>query len=160
VEDMVEISGRRLLKLRNPWSRGGIPHSSLTHDKLAALSSTASPSLPSLYSSDNSYGTFWIDLEEFLQSFKTLYLNWNPCFFRHSAKRHFTFASSGSAVDLSPNPQFLIKSDMGGEVWIFLERHILQKKEEAVYIGLSVYEGTDTIYSYSKPLERVILPTL
>ena len=157
--DCVDIidrpGGRRVLQVRNPWSKGGIPHTAFSLNELHdAISET-----PDLHD-DPSRGTFWIDYNTLTQLFKTLYLNWNPNLFPHVRRKHFQFTPTGSDFDVGRNGQYTLTIDRTGEVWILLERHYLGKSEGwEGYIGLAVFPGNERIYSYSRPLFRV-LPAL
>jgi len=154
--DCVDIidrpGGRRLLQVRNPWSKGGIPHTAFSLGELHdAISGT-----PELHD-DPSNGTFWIDYTILTQLFKTLYLNWNPHLFPHVRRKHFQFTPTGSDFDVGLNGQYTLTTDGTGEVWILLERHYLGKPEGwEGYIGLAVFPGNERIYSYSRPLFRVL----
>ncbi|KAL1526665.1 hypothetical protein AB1Y20_015369 [Prymnesium parvum] len=69
LEQLKEVAGRRLLRLRNPWGRGewNGPWSDGAEewtDELQALLD---------YDFDDD-GTFWMELQDFLQQFNTLYL--------------------------------------------------------------------------------------
>ena len=119
------------VQLRNPWSQGGIP-SEATRDA----------------------GTFWLDFRPLCQRFKTLYLNWNPAVFQYSSTKHFSFTLNGSDFDIGSNAQISLKGS--GDAWILLQRHYLGKAEGwEGYIGISVFPGTERIYTYSRPAYRV-----
>jgi hypothetical protein len=64
---------------------------------------------------------------------------------------------TGSDFDVGLNGQYTFTTDTTGEVWILLERHYLGKSEGwEGYIGLAVFPGNERIYSYSRPLFRVL----
>jgi len=158
---MVDIldrrGGRRVLQVRNPWSKGGIPHTAFSlgglHD---AISDT-----PTDLHDDPSKGTFWIDYTTLTRLFKTLYLNWNPRLFTHVKRKHFQFTPTGSDFDVGVNGQYTLTVNGTAETWILLERHYLGKSEGwEGYIGLAVFPGNERIYSYSRPLFRVPSPAL
>jgi calpain-7 len=135
--DMRDDSERRLL-IRNPWSRGGIPKSSLST------------------SNEDGLGTFWVDYPTFAQTFKTLYLNWNPALFQYVRRKHFSFTPNGSDYDVGANGQYTISVEGTGEVWILVERHHLGKSEGwEGYIGLAVFPGNERVYTYTRPSYRV-----
>lgn len=159
---------RRLIKIRNPWSRGGVPRNSFSTAELR-------DALPDLANNDHTtgntgsrdrgemlspgdplLGTFWIDYPTLTQSFKTLYLNWNPSLFPHIAQKHFSFTPNGSDFDVAGNGQFMFSTDGTGEVWVLIERHCLGKLEGwEGYIGLAVFKGEERVYSYSRAIYRV-----
>jgi hypothetical protein len=153
--DMLDRSGLRLLRVRNPWSKGGIPKSSFSMDELRV-------SLPSdedkdLLIGNTSIGTFWVDYATLFQTFKTLYLNWNPAVFQYYSQKHFSFTPSGSDFDVGTNGQYTISVEGTGDAWILIERHYLGKSEGwGGYIGLAMFPGNERVYSYSRPIHRVI----
>jgi hypothetical protein len=157
--DIVDRHGRRLLQVRNPWSRGGVPQSSFTtNDMLEALPSQSSreTTATELAPADPSLGTFWVDYAMLSQSFRTLYLNWNPAIFQYSTRKHISFTPSGSDFDVGGNGQYTISVEGTGEVWILVERHCLGKTEGwEGYIGLAVFPGNERVYSYTRPTYRV-----
>lgn len=159
--DIVDRGGRRLLQVRNPWSRGGIPRSSFTISELLdALPPTESGNVDTeLTSADAELGTFWVDYAMLSQSFRTLYLNWNPALFPYSTRKHLSFTPSGSDFDVGGNGQYTLSVGGAGEVWILVERHCLGKSEGwEGYIGLAVFPGNERVYSYSRPSYRVLFP--
>ena len=126
-----------LIQLRNPWSKGGVPKSSLS-------------TVPSDHS------TFWLDFPSLCQTFKTLYLNWNPAIFQYSSRKHFSFTPNGSDFDIGSNAQYAISVHGTGDTWILLQKHYLGKSEGwEGYIGISVFPGNERIYTYTRPTYRV-----
>jgi calpain-7 len=145
--EMVHVSDKRLVKLRNPWSQGGIPKPSLD---IASIPSS------DLVPGDLSLGTFWFDFYTLTQVFKTLYLNWTPSLFPHFQTKHFTFTPNGSDFDVSSHAQYTFRGDGPGEVWLLLERHYLGQDEGwGGYIGLAVFSGAERLYCYGRPKWRV-----
>lgn len=156
-KDMLD-NNRRLLQIRNPWSRGGIPKSAFSTSDLwdALPSPTPNEAVDEDKLSGLSVGTFWVDYTVLSQSFKTLYLNWNPALFQYCQRRHLSFAPSGSDFDVGGNGQFSISVGGTGDVWILVERHYLGKSEGwEGYIGLAVFPGNERIYSYTRATYRV-----
>lgn len=153
--DIVDRGRRRLLQVRNPWSKGGVPRSSFTtSDLLDALPEGNAET--DLAPADPELGTFWVDYGTLSQSFRTLYLNWNPAIFPYSTRKHISFTPSGSDFDVGGNGQYTLSIEGTGEVWILLERHCLGKSEGwEGYIGLAVFPGNERVYSYTRPLYRV-----
>ena len=149
--DIVDRNNRRLLQIRNPWSKGGIPKSTFSTIELQDALSGKSALTP-----DESLGTFWIDYASLSQMFKTLYLNWNPALFLYSYSKHFSFIPNGSDFDVGRNGQYTISTQGPGDVWILVERHYFGKSEGwEGYIGLAVFSGNERIYSYSGATYRV-----
>lgn len=71
-------------------------------------------------------GTFWMDFNRVFQYFEHLYLNWNPALFSRRQDIHFMWQlndTSSANTLLVDNPQYAIKIDTAGEVWVLLNRH-------------------------------------
>jgi calpain-7 len=126
VLDMKEINDRHMLLVKNPWCDGTIwkePGSGTgcladaqwTEDLRRSLAENATLSP----------GTFWIEFEEVIRNFESMYLNWNPGLFKYVETYHFSWA----IPTVSPpecfihNPQYSIHSAKGGIVWVLLSRH-------------------------------------
>jgi hypothetical protein len=79
-------------------------------------------------SKDHQYPTtFWIGLEQLMQHFESIYLNWNPGMFGHRQDIHFqwdlagTEASGGNCI--IQHPQFSLSTEGKDKVWLLLSRH-------------------------------------
>ncbi|KAF4625559.1 hypothetical protein G7Y89_g12609 [Cudoniella acicularis] len=159
--DMKESGSQRLLLVKNPWRDGmvwkgstlmpenGAPGPSWTQDIREALPEKSPPSL----------GTFWMSLEDVIQHFESLYLNWNPGLFKYRQDHHFSWIipvmkNPGSFIH---NPQYALKSSKEGTVWVLLSRHfatsehdIAQNKSSALadtsgalgFISLYIFSST------------------
>lgn len=71
-------------------------------------------------------GTFWMDFNRVFQYFEHMYLNWNPGLFSHRQDIHFTWQlndTSSANTLLVDNPQYAVKANAKGEVWVLLNRH-------------------------------------
>jgi calpain-7 len=155
IADIIDKKGHRLLKIRNPWSRGGVPKSSF--DFSAFWKDLPGTSMDGYTPGDPSLGTFWLDYNTLCQHFKTLYLNWNPALFPHRAQKHFSFTPTGSDYDVGTNGQYTISVQGTSDVWVLVERHYLGKSEGwNGYLGLAVFQGNERIYSYTRPAYRVL----
>lgn len=66
-------------------------------------------------------------LEDVVQHFESMYLNWNPGLFPHRQDRHFTWDMPPKclAASLVRNPQFALLTPMGGSVWVLVSRHFV-----------------------------------
>ena len=151
---MIDRRGQRLLHVRNPWSRRGIPKSTFSTTELR--DSLEDTSDLETMTDDPSVGTFWVEYSTLSQTFKTLYLNWNPSLFEHSRRKHFSFIPSGSDFDVGLNGQYTFSVQGAGDVWILVERHYLGKSEGwEGYVGLAVFPGNERSYSYTRASYRV-----
>lgn len=147
VLDMKETNHDRLLLIKNPWVegkgwRGPRPAAAAAMD--ASTSSGGSKTSAETYHRDSvpthdrpHPTTFWIGLEQVIQHFESLYLNWNPGLFRHRQDIHFEWAvdlkSPGGCI--VKHPQFAFATKGAGTVWFLLSRHFrdipVEVKEES-----------------------------
>ncbi|KAH8658750.1 PALB protein [Tricladium varicosporioides] len=124
--DLKQVGSQRLLLVKNPWCDGmvwkgsvHIPGDSFGH----SWTQDVREALPE--QSATALGTFWMSLEDVVQHFESLYLNWNPGLFKYRQDHHFswvipTMNSPGSFIH---NPQYTVKSSKEGTVWVLLSRH-------------------------------------
>ncbi|KAH9862133.1 hypothetical protein IAQ61_010336 [Plenodomus lingam] len=137
VLDMRETDHDRLLLIKNPWVegkgwRGPRPSAAVAMDSsISSASGETQNSIEAYHrnsvpTADQPHPTtFWIGLEQVIQHFESLYLNWNPGLFRYRQDIHFEWK-----VDLkSPegcivhHPQFAFVAKAAGPVWFLLSRH-------------------------------------
>ncbi|GAB1743442.1 hypothetical protein NU219Hw_g9271t1 [Hortaea werneckii] len=151
VLDLREIDGQRLLLIKNPWCEGTSwrgrfkreensnpdASSQIGEHGSEDTDSDVKPAQSSrdLLNADEelSPGTFWMDLDNVLQNFDSIYLNWNPGLFAHRQDVHFAWNLSTSEqsyhkprnrfASLTSHPQFAITPTKSGAVWILLWRH-------------------------------------
>lgn len=133
----VQATGERRMLLKNPWCDGLVwkgfgstttvdaevyPPPSPTLSR-PAQRSNSDVSAPSPYAELT--GTFWISIEDVVQNFESLYLNWNPSLFTDRQDHHFTWTLPSRAMQRSfaHNPQYSFTSPTSGAVWILLSRH-------------------------------------
>lgn len=133
----VQATGERRMLLKNPWCDGLVwkgfgstttvdaevyPPPSPTLSRPAQRSNSDVTS-PSPYAELT--GTFWISIEDVVQNFESLYLNWNPSLFTDRQDHHFTWTLPSRAMQRSfaHNPQYSFTSPTSGAVWILLSRH-------------------------------------
>ncbi|KAF2429597.1 cysteine proteinase [Tothia fuscella] len=143
VLDLKEEDDQKLVLLKNPWCegtswKGTLPQSitPTTVNKLGAgyALSEISETTPRLLNAAHvgrteqelSSGIFWIDWNNILQHFESIYLNWNPGLFTYRQDIHFPWdltqkrSAAGSFVE---NPQFAVSCVEGGSLWLLLCRH-------------------------------------
>ena len=136
VLDMKETKQGRLLLIKNPWVegkgwRGPKPTESLLQDASTPIKDSRhdlqADHRDSMPATDQSHPTtFWIGLEQVIQHFESLYLNWNPGLFRHRQDIHFEWKLDGHEVSggcIVKNPQFSFWSKRAENVWFLLTRH-------------------------------------
>lgn len=149
--NLKEVGGQRLMLIKNPWCdsttwRG--KQSSV--DRSNAFKSDAVSGNPLIDFSDDgqpvqnprdllnsddklSPGTFWMDLDNVMQYFESIYLNWNPGLFAYRQDLHFEWDLSpperggskqrGQNANLSRHPQYTVTAERGGMIWVLLWRH-------------------------------------
>lgn len=134
--DMKESNEDRLLLVKNPWVEGkgwrgprpsavtGIDNHNLRDHGQTSLEAYHRDSLPT---PDRPHPTtFWIGLEQVIQHFESLYLNWNPGLFSHRQDAHFEWlvddkqSPGGCIVN---HPQFTFSARSTGVAWFLLSRH-------------------------------------
>ncbi|WPH04362.1 Hypothetical protein R9X50_00725200 [Acrodontium crateriforme] len=147
VLELREVNNQRLVLVKNPWCEGtswrgkfkaknetgnsieGRNEASVAFDEGLVHSSR------DLLNADEqlSPGTFWMDLDNVIQHFESIYLNWNPGLFSHRQDLHFGWDLSspeigqsklrGRFASLKDHPQYAVTARAGGVVWILLWRH-------------------------------------
>lgn len=123
--DMKEFEDRRLFLVKNPWAGGSTWKRPVCHGKEveslldaqdARISKTERPG----------GGTFWMDLKDISLNFESMYLNWNPGLFSFREDIHFTWdmpEPRSPCGSFRTNPQFEVRSENGGRMWLLLSRH-------------------------------------
>jgi len=146
VLDMRECDGQKLFLVKNPWCEGTSWRGRFK-TVLRRRDTTASADMALLDLSDDgdepvqssrdllnadsqlSPGTFWMDLDNVIQYFESIYLNWNPGLLANRHDIHFAWnlseptAASGHFGSLKAHPQFALTVDKPGTVWLLLCRH-------------------------------------
>jgi len=155
---MVNRFGQRILQLRNPWSKRGIPKSTFSTTN-NPLNTNQNDDNKITFEDDATVGTFWLDYINLSQTFKTLYVNWSPSIFTYCTQKQFSFTPNGSDFDIGQNGQYTFMAEGNGDIWILVERHYLGKSEAwEGYIGLAVFPGNERVYSYTRATYRVQIP--
>ena len=167
VVDVKEYEGQQLFRLKNPWSEGTVwkGHNTMTQltRELEACGVTATESPIEVDQDRPMLGTFWMTLSEVFQNFVSIYLNWNPRLFSCKEDVHFYWdlanysSPQGSFVR---NPQYIIDSEVGGTLWLLLNRHFTSDHgvlvEDLEIAGLAQNEpGFISLYAFDKGGERV-----
>jgi hypothetical protein len=140
--DLKEENNQKLLLLKNPWSAGstldktasgrpnGINGDRAEEETLISWDgtettfvNTPSPE-PQGPAATKPASTFWMNANEILQHFESLYLNWDSRLFSYRQDIHFSWnygvaASSDSPAD---KPQFVVHC-ASGPLWLLLCRH-------------------------------------
>lgn len=183
VIDLKEEDGQSLLLLKNPWCegtswRGRSPHpssASLAKADSDGLLDSTTPDVAPKWSSSTTFprpqdpctpGTFWINLNNIMQHFESIYLNWNPGLFSYRQDVHFAWGLVNATERGSPgcfvnHPQYAVSTTSGGVLWLLLCRHFknvseptddLMDLQETMKDDLS---GHISIYAYARGGQRV-----
>ena len=195
VLDLREVDGQRLLLIKNPWCEGTSWRGKMKVTERTSLSSDE-PSAPSddplidlgnenepvqnsrdLLNSDDqlSPGTFWMDLDNVIQHYESIYLNWNPGLFTFRQDVHFGWdltppqlggnRQRGRFASLNQHPQYTVTADNGGTVWVLLWRHFQNavpadataEEIEADRYGIEL-SGHISLIAFKSNGRRVLLP--
>ncbi|KAF1810649.1 cysteine proteinase [Eremomyces bilateralis CBS 781.70] len=164
VLDMKEKDSEKFILLKNPWVDGVAWKGSRIKQPSAEASSSgdASPMAGSstLASYKDTPGLFWMTLNEVIQHFESIYLNWNPGLFQHRQDIHFSWNLDNRpcrfSVSFIENPQFSLTCE-GGTVWLLLCRYfqnLLTSSDDDLLLDESTTEhelsGHINIYVYDK----------
>lgn len=100
-------------------------------------------------------GTFWMDYNSVFQYFEHMYINWDPGLFKFREDMHFSWTlpeivPAGNL--LIDNPQFSVRADKGGEIWVLLNRHFRTGDFSTANHGKN---GYISLYILKKHGERV-----
>ncbi|CAD6590588.1 MAG: Calpain-like cysteine peptidase [Alectoria sarmentosa] len=162
VINMKELEGQQLFLVKNPWSEGTVwkghvyrGDAMMENDMAKTSTRDTEPLAP---------GTFWMGLNDIFQSFESMYLNWNPGLFSHREDIHFQWnltESSSPEGSFATNPQYEVRSTVGGTVWALLSRHFTSRDDESdkdpnlSENGDTVENGFISLYAFDNNGERV-----
>lgn len=131
--DMKEACGRQMILLKNPWPESSAWRGDLTsHECLEEACN--GPGVPTTQKDIHvsgkftrlAPGEFWMNLNDIFRNFESMYLNWNPGLFSFREDVHFSWDLTGSRSpegSFASNPQFEVKSEKSGIVWLLLSKH-------------------------------------
>lgn len=169
--------GRRMLMIKNPWLNATAWKDQRIHlegggaTKETAPQGTAprakpTPSGPTQDASEYKHllgpGTFWMEIGDVMQHFDSMYLNWNPSFFTYREDIHFTWdLGAGHSIlgSFADNPQFSVRPQGGGALWLLLQRHFVGSQgARAKSIDAEAEdEGFLSLYAFEDSGSRVYL---
>ncbi|MCJ1457446.1 cysteine protease [Mycoblastus sanguinarius] len=172
--DMQEHKDQKLFLVKNPWSEGTVWRGHVYRGNAKVESGQALEGLcrkdklsaSDLKASSLAPGTFWMGLNDVFQSFESIYLNWNPGLFSHREDIHFQWDLSkenSPEGSFGSNPQYEVRSGIGGTVWLLLSRHFsptIQGRAEGQRSGKSTDiadHGFISLYTFDSDGERVFL---
>ncbi|KAJ4412701.1 cysteine protease [Didymella pomorum] len=165
VLDMKETDHDRLLLIKNPWVEGKgwkgprpsaapvVDSSTSSGGSWASLEAYHRDSLPTTERPHPT--TFWIGLQQVIQHFESLYLNWNPGLFQYRQDIHFewtidTQKTPGNCI--VHHPQFAFLSKKAGHVWFLLSRHFRDTPSDAKEESDAFNDGTVRSHSQTTSL--------
>lgn len=173
VIDMKELGGQQLLLVKNPWSKGTVwkghiyPHGDAVVESTKGfydLCMNETSATSKMDTEPLAPGTFWMGLNDIFQSFESMYLNWNPGLFSHKEDIHFRWNladSSSPEGSFVSNPQYEVRSSVGGTVWVLLSRHFTSRidkvdKDLSLSVnGNTVENGFISLYAFDSNGQRV-----
>lgn len=127
------IGDTRWLLVKNPWCDGPI-WKGVSASSVLLESKNPPQTQLSGGSVDNraTAGSFWMPLEDVVQNFESMYLNWNPGRFPYRQDHHlvWTIPPKISSSSLVRNPQYSLKCLRGGSIWILVSRHFVDAELE------------------------------
>ncbi|KAG6193932.1 hypothetical protein E4U27_000014 [Claviceps purpurea] len=161
VEAMDSTGGVKRLLVKNPWCEG--PTMATIGESVPSQSfSSSSPrnttTDPDWLKQEGSGNRLWLSIEDVVQHFAFMYLNWNPSLFTHRRDHHFSWTIPRDVykTSLSQNPQFSVTEPKGGTMWIVIHRHFIDAELEIArsdqdstagaahrlgYMSISVFEN-------------------
>ena len=172
VINMKELEGHQLFLVKNPWSNGTVWKGHIYRGNAMIenakgfqdLCINDMPMTSTVFTESLAPGTFWMDLNDIFQSFESMYLNWNPGLFSHREDVHFKWNLAGSSIpegSFVSNPQYKVRSSIGGTVWVLLSRHFTSRDDKSNK-DLSLPMNDDTVkngfislYAFDSNGERV-----
>ncbi|OCL06721.1 cysteine proteinase [Glonium stellatum] len=154
--DMKETDHEKLFLVKNPWVEGkgwrGSRPVTIPNMDATSSDSTSRPSGRDCISPGDrdkperlSPGTYWIGLDNVVQHFESLYLNWNPGLFSYRQDIHFSWdvdAQYARASCIIDHPQFSFNCRNGGIVWFLLCRHFRNAPPEVHERSDAFNDGT------------------
>lgn len=171
VINMKELEGQRLFLVKNPWSEGTVWKGQI--DRGNAMMENVKgfqdlmidmPTTSRVDTEPLAPGTFWMGLNDIFQSFESMYLNWNPGLFSHKENIHFKWNLADSSSPegcLVSNPQYKVRSSVGGTVWLLLSRYFASgddNSDEDPNLSVNsdtVENGFISLYAFDTDGERV-----
>ena len=165
VIDVKEVRGQPLFLVKNPWSSGQVWKGQTRYEHLLAIidESATSPNkhMDAPVNARNprclAPGSFWMPFNDVLQSFESLYLNWNPVLFSYRRDMHFRWELYRSRIAdgcLASNPQFDVRAETASVLWILLSRHFADSREGE---AAEKDPGFISLYAFKNRGQRVIL---
>lgn len=123
--DMEETENQQIFLVKNPWSGGTIRKERKVDNE---MTESRFDHVYARISKDERLepGTFWMDLDQIALNFESMYLNWNPALFSFREDVHFKWdmpACRMNCGSFGSNPQFQVRSEHGGTIWLLLSRH-------------------------------------
>jgi hypothetical protein len=176
VLDLREVDGQHLMLIKNPWLSGMAWSGRHSSSEDADMDPVSSPR--DLLNKDHELkpGTFWMDLDNVLQYFESIYLNWNPGRFSSRQDVHFEWDLTrldangakrprGPFASLQNHKQYVVSVQRPGSIWLLLWRHFQNTVPEGatpdeIESGKHLIDlnGHMTLASFDAGGRRVMLP--
>lgn len=154
--DMKGTGESQEILIKNPWADGDVwKGATRCRPNPGHENESSNGQVEDEYLKKMKPGTFWMDYNSVFQYFEHMYINWDPGLFRYREDMHFSWTlpevvpAESLLID---NPQFSIKAERGGEVWILLNRHFRTGDFSTANHGKN---GYISLYILKKQGERV-----
>lgn len=157
VLDMKDAGESQELLIKNPWADGDVwKGATRCRPNPGHENENNNQPLQEVDVKEMKPGTFWMDFNSVFQYFEHMYVNWDPGLFRYREDMHFSWTlpeviPAGSL--LVDNPQFSVRADKAGEIWILLNRHFRTGDFSTANHGKN---GYISLYLFNKHGERVL----
>ena len=164
---MREIDGIQQFLVKNPWCDGALwkptAHHTSVNNEIAH--SRYSKEVQQNMENIHHPGIFWINFEDVVRSFNSLYLNWNPGLFQYREDHHFDWRipEVNSVGCFTHNPQYAVKCHEGGMVWVLITRHFATNDHKDVaradmpHTSIAKSAGFISLYTFDAQGQRVHL---
>lgn len=156
VLDMKNDGENQEVLIKNPWADGDVwKGATRCRPNPGHEDEAKNGSLEGAGVEEMKPGTFWMDFNSVFQYFEHMYINWDPGLFRYREDMHFSWTlpevvPAGNL--LIDNPQFSVRADKGGEIWILLNRHFRTGDFSTANHGKN---GYISLYLFNKHGERI-----
>ncbi|KAL2356066.1 hypothetical protein BJ546DRAFT_839583 [Cryomyces antarcticus] len=169
--DMKEVGDQKLFLIKNPWCEGTSWRGSITKPTAEIDGDATAQSTHELLNvhAELTPGTFWMDLNNVIQHFESIYLNWNPGLFTTREDIHFPWDLStqqdcrGSIGCFISNPQFAVTCKKDDIVWLLLCRHLkdnaspIPPEHGSKIVSSGDMTGFISLYAFGQQGKRVLL---
>ena len=151
-----EVEGHKLIKLRNPHGRGGQEWTGDFSDESEFMTKRLMDLLKHVKEDD---GAFWMNLEDFSQEFRSLYicaifdpLKWRSCRYQGEFTEENSLGTPNKSDETFRNPQFGIKVTKKCTFFVSMsqENETALEGKNSIYLRIQQNEGKRVMKSNLK----------